>query len=42
MDFTLDEDHSMLQQSIRDFATNEVAPGAESRDHEGEIPQALH
>lgn len=41
MDFTLDEDHLMLQQSIRDFATNEVAPGAESRDHEGEIPQAL-
>ena len=31
----------MLQQSIRDFAINEVAPGAESRDHEAEMPQAL-
>ena len=28
MDFELDDDHRMLQEQIRDFATNEVAKGA--------------
>ena len=32
MDFQLDEDHRMLQQEIRTFAENEVAPGAAKRD----------
>lgn len=41
MDFNFDEDHLMLQQSIRDFAFKEVAPGAALRDHECEIPKAL-
>ncbi len=41
MDYDLSEDHRMLQESIRDFSVNEVAPGAESRDREGEIPQSL-
>ena len=41
MDFTLGEDYLMLQESIRDFAMNEVAPGAEARDHEAEMPRAL-
>ena len=41
MDFALGEDHVMLRDSIRDFSFKEVAPGAESRDREAEIPQAL-
>lgn len=41
MDFEFGEDHRMLQESIRDFALKELAPGAESRDHEGEIPQSV-
>ncbi len=41
MDFTLSEDHDMLQQSIRDFAMKEVAGGAEERDREGSLPQEL-
>lgn len=32
MDFNFDEDHQMLQQQIREFATNVVAPGAAERD----------
>ena len=41
MDFDLSEDHLMLQQSVRDFALKEVAPGAESREHEGAMPKPL-
>jgi butyryl-CoA dehydrogenase len=41
MDYSFDEDHQMLQQSIRDFALKEVAKGAEQRDHEAEMPQEL-
>ncbi len=41
MDYELSEDHRMLQESVRDFSLKEVAPGAESRDHEGEIPTSL-
>ncbi len=41
MDYQLDEDHQMLQQSVRDFALKEVAPGAEERDQTGELPKGL-
>ena len=34
----LDEDHEMLRDSIREFATNVVAPGAMERDLKGEFP----
>ncbi len=41
MDFSFDEDHQMLQQQVAEFAANEVAPGAEERDHESSMPDAL-
>jgi butyryl-CoA dehydrogenase len=41
MDYELDDDHRMLQEQIRDFATNEVAKGAAERDHEAHLPQSL-
>lgn len=41
MDFELDEDHRMLQQSVRDFALKEVAAGAAERDRKAEMPEAL-
>ncbi len=41
MDFELSEDHRMLQESIREFALKEVAPGAATRDLQGDIPQSL-
>lgn len=41
MNFEFDEDHAMLQQQVRDFAANEVAPGAPDRDHEARMPAEL-
>jgi len=41
MDFELDEDHLILQQSIREFATKEVAKGAAERDEKAEMPDSL-
>lgn len=41
MNFDLDDDHRMLQEQIRDFALKEVAKGAEQRDREAAIPEAL-
>ena len=41
MDFALDDDHLMLQQSVRDFAIKEVAGGAAERDREAKIPASL-
>lgn len=41
MDFELSEDHRMLQQSIREFAEEQVAPGAEERDQAAKMPQEL-
>jgi butyryl-CoA dehydrogenase len=41
MDFELSEDHRLLQQEIREFSFKEVAPGAERRDHECEMPKEL-
>ena len=41
MDFDLSEDHRMLQQSIREFAEEQVAPGAEERDQAAKMTQPL-
>lgn len=41
MDFTFDDDHRMLQESVRDFAMKEVAKGAADRDRAAEMPAAL-
>ena len=41
MDFEFDDDHKMLQQSVRDFATKEVAVGAAERDRNAEMPESL-
>ncbi len=41
MDFHLDDDHRVLQQSIREFALKEVAKGAAERDHRAEMPAPL-
>jgi butyryl-CoA dehydrogenase len=41
MNYDLDEDHAVLQQSVRDFATRAIAPGAATRDAEHRMPDAL-
>jgi butyryl-CoA dehydrogenase len=41
MDYAFDEDHQMLQQQLREFATEVVDPGAEERDQTGEMPAEL-
>ncbi|MCP4590831.1 MAG: acyl-CoA dehydrogenase [bacterium] len=41
MNYTLDDDHAVLQQSVRDFATRAIAPGAAQRDSEHRMPPAL-
>jgi len=41
MDFSLNEDHQLLQQSVRDFAFKEVAKGAAERDQRAELPREL-
>ena len=41
MDFDLDDDHHLLQQSVRDFALKEIAKGAADRDREATMPRAL-
>jgi len=41
MDFDLSEDHRLLQQSIREFAEEQLAPGAEERDQTAQMPQPL-
>jgi butyryl-CoA dehydrogenase len=38
VDFSLDEQHEMLRDMARDFAQNEVAPGAAERDATGAYP----
>ncbi len=38
MDFTLDSDHELLRQSVRDFAENEVAPHAAEIDRSRRFP----
>lgn len=41
MDFDFDDDHRMLQQSVREFAMKEVAVGAAERDRAAEMPADL-
>ena len=41
MDFEFNEDQRMLQQSIRNFATKEVATGSAQRDEEAAMPESL-
>ncbi len=41
MNFDFDDDHAMLQQQVRDFTTNEIAPGAPDRDREAAMPREL-
>lgn len=39
--YELDEDHVLLRDSIREFAENEVLPGAGARDEKGEFPREV-
>ncbi len=39
--FDLTDEQSMIQKLIRDFAENEVAPGADERDRTGQFPQEI-
>jgi butyryl-CoA dehydrogenase len=41
MDFEFNEDQRVLQQSIREFATKEVAKNAAERDETAEMPESL-
>jgi butyryl-CoA dehydrogenase len=38
MDFTLDSDQKLIQEMVREFATNELEPVAEEIDRSGEFP----
>lgn len=40
MDFDLTEEQLLIQKTARDFARNELKPGAEERDREGRFPEA--
>jgi alkylation response protein AidB-like acyl-CoA dehydrogenase len=41
MHFDLPDDHRLLQQTVRDFAVQEVAPVAEELDHEKRFPYGI-
>src|ERR1043166_4365834 len=41
MDFELTEEQQVLQQTIRDFAQAEIAPGAKDRDEASRFPHEL-
>ena len=41
MHFDLPDDHRLLQQTVRDFAVQEVAPVAEELDHEKRFPYEI-
>ncbi|HEY0071096.1 MAG TPA: acyl-CoA dehydrogenase [Chloroflexia bacterium] len=41
MDFELSEEHNLLRETIRDFAENEIAPGAIERDKTHEFPHDI-
>jgi short/branched chain acyl-CoA dehydrogenase len=41
MDFDLSDDHRLIQRTVRDFATNEVAPVAEELDRHKRFPYEL-
>jgi len=38
MNFSLSEEHLMIQQAARDFAQNELLPGVIERDDEQKFP----
>ena len=38
MDFSLTEEHKMIQQAARDFAQNELLPGVIERDENQTFP----
>lgn len=42
MDFRLSDDHLMLRDSIREFAAEQVAPGAAERDRTCKIPKGMY
>src|SRR5215207_7198131 len=41
MDFDLSPDHDLIQRTVRDFATQEVAPVAEELDREKRFPYEI-
>ena len=41
MDFALAEQHSLLPQTVRDFARSEVAPHAQKWDREERFPHEI-
>ena len=41
MDFGFDEDHHLLQESVRDFTQKEIATGAAQRDLDASMPDEL-
>jgi alkylation response protein AidB-like acyl-CoA dehydrogenase len=41
VDFDLSEEEKLLQRTIREFASSEVAPGAAERDEKGRFPHEL-
>jgi alkylation response protein AidB-like acyl-CoA dehydrogenase len=41
MDFTLSDDHRLIRDAVRDFATQEVAPVAEQLDREKRFPYEI-
>jgi alkylation response protein AidB-like acyl-CoA dehydrogenase len=41
MDFDLSDDHRLIQQTVRDFAVNEIAPVAEELDRDKRFPYEL-
>ncbi|HEY3435594.1 MAG TPA: acyl-CoA dehydrogenase family protein, partial [Solirubrobacterales bacterium] len=41
MDFNLGDEHRLIQRTVRDFATQEVAPVAEELDREKRFPYEI-
>lgn len=41
MNFRFEEEHEMFRTMVRDFARNEIAPGASERDRDGVFPENI-
>lgn len=41
MNFRFEEEHEMFRTMVRDFARNEIAPGASERDRDGVFPEDI-
>src|SRR5687767_2850031 len=41
MDFELDDEQQFIQQTVRDFAQNEIAPRSKAIDETGEFPHDI-